>query len=228
MRGIFIFLGVAIIEHFHFILYIFGGFLIYSGVSMAMDKGSDEEEFNLEDNLVMRLGRKYLRFSTDHGGKFFYRMEGKLFFTPLFMVLMLIESTDLIFAIDSIPAIFAITRDDFILYTSNIFAILGLRAMFFLLAGMIDRFHYLQQGLSFVLVFIGIKMLTDIFDHYEYFHQFEFLQYLTPPHWLSLTIVMAILLGSILLSLVRKPVSDDYLKSLEKPGEQGQKQQNKP
>jgi tellurite resistance protein TerC len=216
MRGVFIYLGVALIEQFHFILYIFGAFLIYSGISMMADKSGDDEAFNPEENLVMRLCRKYLRFTTDHNGKFFYRIEGKLFFTPLFMVLMLIESTDLIFAVDSIPAIFAITRDDFILYTSNIFAVLGLRAMFFMLAGMLDRFHYLQQGLSLVLVFIGLKMLLDIFDHYAYFHQFDFLKYLTLPHWLSLVIVLGILLGSIGLSILKRGINSPAEQTIER------------
>lgn len=162
-RAIFIFLGAMLISQFHWILYIFGAFLIYSGVKMFKDDG--ESDFDPEDNPVIKFVRRFFRItSSDHGGKFTFTKYNKLYFTPLFLVLVLIETTDLIFAVDSIPAAFAITQDEFIVYTSNIFAVMGLRAMFFLLAGVLGKFHYLQKGLSFVLIFIGAKMFLEIID----------------------------------------------------------------
>ena len=160
-RAIFIFLGALLISQFHWILYIFGAFLVYSGFKMFKDDG--EEEIDPENNPVVKFVRKYFRFtSSDHGGKFTFTKYNKLYFTPLFLVLVLIETTDLIFAVDSIPAAFAITQDEFIVYTSNIFAVMGLRAMFFLLAGVLGKFYLLQKGLAFVLIFVGGKMLLEI------------------------------------------------------------------
>jgi tellurite resistance protein TerC len=162
-RGIFIFLGALIIHEFHFVLYIFGVLLIYSGIRIYFEDG--DEKIEPEKNIVMRLCRRYLPMTQDdHGGSFVVRLDGKLKFTPLFLVIVLIETTDLIFAVDSIPAAFAITQNEFLVYTSNIFAVMGLRAMFFLLAGIIDKFYLLQKGLSIILFFIGAKMLLEIFD----------------------------------------------------------------
>lgn len=164
-RAIFIFLGALLISQFHWILYVFGAFLVYSGIKMF--KEEEEEEIDPESNPIIKFVRKFFRFtSSDHGGNFTFTKYNKLYFTPLFLVLILIETTDLIFAVDSIPAAFAITQDEFIVYTSNIFAVMGLRAMFFLLAGILGKFHLLQKGLAFVLIFVGGKMLMEIF-HFE-------------------------------------------------------------
>lgn len=161
-RGIFIFVGAYFIAKFHAILYIFGVFLIYSGIKIYFEDSDDK--IDPEKNPIMKLCKKYLPMTTeDFGGKFMVR-KPKLMFTPLFLVVILIETTDLIFAVDSIPAAFAITTNPFLIYTSNIFAVLGLRAMFFLLAGIIDKFYLLQKGLSIILFFIGAKMLLEIFD----------------------------------------------------------------
>lgn len=160
-RAIFIFLGAYLIHQFHWILYIFGAFLVYSGIKIFYENADDEIE--PEKNPVLRFARRYLPFTKEHyGGRFMIRRNKTLFFTPLFLVILLIETTDLIFAVDSIPAAFAITTDEFLIYTSNIFAVLGLRAKFFLLSGIIDKFHLLQKGLSLVLIFIGAKMLLEM------------------------------------------------------------------
>lgn len=162
-RAFFIFVGAFLIHKFHWILYIFGVFLIYSGIRIYFEDG--DEKIEPEKNPILRVCRKYLPISqNDFGGKFFFKEGGKFFFTPLFLVIVLIETTDLIFAVDSIPAAFAITQNEFLIYTSNIFAVMGLRAMFFLLAGIIDKFYLLQKGLSIILFFIGAKMLLEIFD----------------------------------------------------------------
>lgn len=162
-RGVFIFLGGLLINEFHFILYGFGVLLIYSGVRIYLEGG--DEKIEPEKNPIMKLCKRYLPMTPhEHGGKFVVRENGKIKFTTLFLVIVLIETTDLLFAVDSIPAAFAITQNEFLVYTSNIFAVMGLRAMFFLLAGIIDKFYLLQKGLSIILFFIGAKMLLEIFD----------------------------------------------------------------
>src|SRR5690606_23058928 len=187
-RAIFIFLGALLISQFHWILYVFGAFLVYSGFKMFKDDG--EEEIDPESNPIVKFVRKYFRFtSSDHGGKFTFTKYNKLYFTPLFLVLVLIETTDLIFAVDSIPAAFAITQDEFIVYTSNIFAVMGLRAMFFLLAGVLGKFHYLQKGLAFVLIFVGAKMLLEIID----FHI---------PVYISFAVIILAIGSSMILSVM--------------------------
>lgn len=161
-RGIFIFVGALFIHQFHFILYIFGVLLIYSGIRIYFEDG--DQTIDPEKNAIMRLCRRYLPMTTrDHGASFVVREDHRLKFTQLFLVIVLIETTDLLFAVDSIPAAFAITQNEFLVYTSNIFAVMGLRAMFFLLAGIIDKFYLLQKGLSIILFFIGAKMLLEIF-----------------------------------------------------------------
>lgn len=158
MRGIFIAAGVALIQRFHFLIYIFGAFLVVIGARLFRE---EEKEIEPEKNFVLRLVRRVLPVTTEfHGEKFFVRRSG-LWATPLFITLVMVETTDVIFATDSIPAILAITRDGFIVYTSNVFAILGLRAMYFALAGLMDSFHYLNYGLAVVLMFIGAKMLAS-------------------------------------------------------------------
>ena len=162
MRAIFILAGAALIARFHWIIYVFGGFLLITGIRMALHR---HEEIHPEHNPVLKLVRRLVPVTNDyHAGHFFVRQAGRLMATPLFLVLVLVETTDLIFAVDSIPAIFAVTEDPFLVYTSNIFAILGLRSLYFVLAGVMDKFFYLKLGLSAILVFVGAKMLlTDIY-----------------------------------------------------------------
>lgn len=160
-RAIFILLGAYIIAQFHWVLYVFGAILAYTGVKLFHDKKEEHVDFN--NNKIYQLAHKYLRFTKNHhGGKFIVKEGGKWCFTLLFMIVMLVESTDIIFAIDSIPAAFAITQKPFVVFTSNIFAIMGLRALFFLLESILHKFHHLQKGLSFILIFIGVKMLVGI------------------------------------------------------------------
>src|SRR5215475_1072800 len=163
MRGVMIFAGAELIERFSWVMYIFGAFLVYAGVHMLFAK---KENIRPGDSGFYRFASKHLRLSREYSGeKFFVRNGGKLFATPLFLVLLVVEITDITLAIDSIPAIFGITRDPFIVYTSNVFAILGLRAMYFLLAGFLNRLRFLTVGLAFVLAFIGGKMLVEHWVH---------------------------------------------------------------
>lgn len=156
-RAIFIVAGVALIQKFHWIIYLFGAVLIYSGLKMASQK---ETEIHPERNPLLRLFRRLMPVTREYAGnQFFVRRDGRTWATPLLVVLIVIETTDLIFAVDSIPAVMAITRDPFIIYTSNIFAVMGLRSMYFALAGAMDMFHHLHYGLSAILVFVGAKML---------------------------------------------------------------------
>ncbi|HZP36131.1 MAG TPA: TerC family protein [Methylomirabilota bacterium] len=167
MRGVLIGAGVYLIQHFHWIIYVFGGFLVLTGLRMALRR---EHGFMPERNPILGLIRRMVPVTdTYYGQKFFVRRQAgrgfRVVATPLFIVLVFVETTDLIFAVDSIPAIFAITEEPFIIYSSNVFAILGLRAMYFLLAGVIHRFRYLKLGLAVVLVFVGVKMLlADIYE----------------------------------------------------------------
>ncbi len=160
-RAIFIAGGVTLIKNFHWIIYVFGAFLIFTGIKMVLDK---DKEIHPEKSPLLRLFRKFMPVTEGYeNGKFFVRKDSRLYATPLFVVLLVIETTDIIFAVDSIPAILAITQDPFIVYTSNVFAILGLRALYFALAGVIRLFHYLHYGLSAILVFVGTKMLLSDF-----------------------------------------------------------------
>jgi tellurite resistance protein TerC len=187
-RAIFIFVGTFLIHKFSWILYIFGVFLIYSGIRIYFEDG--DEKIEPEKNPILKFCRRYLPISQDErGGNFVVKENGKLLFTPLFLVIVLIETTDLIFAVDSIPAAFAITQNPFLIYTSNIFAVMGLRAMFFLLAGIIDKFYLLQKGLSIILFFIGAKMLLEIW-HVEV------------SVYLSFTVIIATLTLSIIFSVL--------------------------
>ncbi|MDO6390763.1 TerC family protein [Pontibacter sp. BT731] len=187
MRVIFIFAGVALIEKFHWTIYIFGAFLIYTGYKMFTEKGT---QIDPENNPVIKFFRRMMPVTNQlHGDKFFVKVDGKRFATPLFLVLILIETTDLIFAVDSIPAILSITQDQFIVYTSNVFAILGLRSLYFALAHVVDRFVYLSYGLAVILAFVGTKMLLiDIFKI---------------PTFISLLVIAVILIFSIVLSFVK-------------------------
>ena len=188
LRVIFIFAGVALIEKFHFTIYIFGALLIYTGYRMFYH---NDAKINPDKNPVIRFFKKLMPVTPDlHEDRFFTKLNGRRYATPLFLVLILIESSDLIFAVDSIPAILAITQDQFIVYTSNVFAILGLRSLYFALAGVVHRFWLLSYGLAIVLIFVGIKML--LVDFYK-----------IPIGW-SLLFIAAIITGSIFLSLKYK------------------------
>ena len=186
MRAILIAVGATLIAKFHWIIYVFGGFLIITGVKMALQKSTG---IHPEKNPLVRLFKRFMPVANEyHGEKFFIKENGRRFATPLFIVLLMVEFTDLVFAVDSIPAIFAITKDPFIVYTSNVFAILGLRSLYFALAGVMGYFHYLKIGLALVLVFVGAKMM--VVDIYKI------------PIGLSLSVVGGILLLSVLASLI--------------------------
>lgn len=162
-RAVFIGAGAMIISQFHWVLYIFGVILIYTGVKLFEDK--KEEHIDFEKNKIVVFARRYLPFTVNHhNGHFLVKENGRHLFTSLFLIVLLIEATDIIFAVDSIPAAFAISQDPFIVFTSNIFAILGMRSLFFVLEGVMHKFHHLQKGLSFILVFIGLKMLSGLVD----------------------------------------------------------------
>ena len=189
LRALMILAGSVLLTQFHWLLYLFGGFLLLTGVKMWFSAGKEPD---LETNPALRWMRRHLRIAPQHEGNALSVMrDGKRWFTPLFVVLVLIAVTDVIFAVDSIPAIFAITTDPFIVLTSNVFAVLGLRAMFFLLAGMAERFHLLPYGLALILGFIGLKMLT--------------MDLLKLPVLVSLGVVLAILVVTMLLSLKLPP-----------------------
>jgi tellurite resistance protein TerC len=185
MRGTFILLGVWLLNHFHFVIYIFGGLLLLTGIRMAV---REEKPFNAEDNPVARLVRRLIPLSTNYDGKHFFTVEnGKRVATPLLLALIVVEISDLVFAVDSIPAVFAVTSDPFIVYTSNAFAILGLRSLYFFLADLKDRFRYLTHGLSIVLVFVGLKLLASPWIHL--------------PPWVSLVVIAVVLGGAVAFSL---------------------------
>jgi TerC family integral membrane protein len=187
MRATLILAGTALIEQFHWVIYLFGAFLVFTGIRMAFQK---DEELHPDDNPLIKLFRRLMPVTSSYEGqRFFIRRADKLMATPLFLVLLLAESTDLIFALDSIPAIFAVTLDPFIVFTSNVCAILGLRSLYFLLAGAVDKFHYLKLGLATILTFVGVKMiLADIFHI---------------PIVASLLVIIGILAVAIVASLVR-------------------------
>lgn len=194
MRGVMIGLGAALIDNYNWIIYVFGGFLIFAGIRMFFS--SEEETVDLEKNPLLRLLRRVFPVTEGYRGqRFVVRENGKRMITPLLLVLVMIELTDLVFAIDSIPAIFAITREPFIVFTSNIFAILGLRSLYFLLAGIIHKFVYLRYGLAVVLTYVGIKMLVLAFDIHI-------------PTLLSLGVIVVSLGTSIVVSLLSSKAKD--------------------
>jgi tellurite resistance protein TerC len=188
MRAVFILMGITLIQKVHWVIYVFGGFLILTGIKIALEK---EKEIRPERNPVLRIFRRFMPVS-DHyeNDKFFTRKEGRFLATPLFIVLLVVETTDIVFAVDSIPAILAITLDPFIVYTSNVFAILGLRALYFALAGMMRLFQYLHYGLSAILVFVGVKMLVA--------------SVWKIPIGIALGVVAGILLISVVTSIIRQ------------------------
>ena len=186
MRGLFIGLGAALLARFEWIIYIFGALLVITGIRMAVKQ---DEEFNGEQNPVVKFVRRFMPVTAEYHGKHFFTMQdGRRYATPLLLVLVLVEATDLIFAIDSIPAIFGITRDPFIVFTSNIFAVMGLRSLFFLLAHVVTKFHLLKYGLAVILTFVGVKMMIEHWVHI--------------PILLSLAVVLGVLLLSVVASLI--------------------------
>jgi tellurite resistance protein TerC len=186
MRGIFILVGIKLLNAFSWLIYVFGAILIYSGIKLL---GQEDKEIEPEKNIVLRILRKFFRLTDNYeDDKFFVVRQGIRYATPLAVVLVMIETTDLLFATDSIPAVLAISREPFIVYTSNVFAILGLRSLYFALAGMIEVFHLLRYGLSVILIFIGVKMLVS--------------HYVKIPIGIALGAVAGVLLISIVLSLI--------------------------
>lgn len=189
-RIIFIAIGIALVTKFYWILYFFGAFLIYTGIRMFFVK--NDNEFDPEKNIVYRIIRKILPVAnTDAGGRYTTRIGGKKYFTLLFVVVIMLATTDIVFALDSIPAVFAITQNKMVIYTSNIFAVLGLRSLFFLLRGAVSKFDYLQEGIAIVLIFVGAKMLVEYFDIHI-------------PTLVSLVVIIVFLGGSIIFSLYNK------------------------
>ncbi|OGS24666.1 MAG: hypothetical protein A2314_03735 [Elusimicrobia bacterium RIFOXYB2_FULL_50_12] len=187
MRAAFILAGVALIHRFEWLIYVFGAMLVYIGIKLAFEK---EKEIHPEKNPVVNLFKKFFPVTHDHAnGRFFTKIDGRFFATPLFLVLIVIETTDVIFAVDSIPAALAISTDSFVIYSANVFAILGLRALYFALAGAMETFHYLNYGLSVVLTFVGVKMLLADFYHISTIR--------------SLGIITLVLAVSIVLSLLK-------------------------
>ena len=194
MRGVMIAAGVELINQFNWVLYVFGAFLVFTGVKMLF---SGKETMQPEKNLALRLARKIFAVSPDlDGQKYFTRLDGRFALTPLALVLLLVETTDLIFAVDSVPAVFSVTRKAFIVFTSNIFAIIGLRSMYFMLAGALGYFRYLKIGLSLVLAFVGVKMLLDPHGQEPKRFQVEI------PTGVSLMTVATIILIAIVLSVM--------------------------
>ena len=184
LRAVFIMVGAALLTAFHWAIFVFGAFLVYAGVKIVVQK---DTEIHPEKNPLVGFFRRLMPITRDwHGQKFLVRVNGRRFATPLLLVLVMVEATDVVFAVDSIPAIFAVTRDPFIVFTSNIFAILGLRALYFLLASVLHKFHYLKFGIGLVLVFVGAKMLVS-----DYFHV---------PIGISLGVIVTLLAGSVLAS----------------------------
>jgi len=192
MRAVFIAAGITLIAKFHWIIYVFGAVLVISGIKMALQK---DKEIHPERNPVLRLFRLFLQITPEYeGDRFFVRQQGRTLASPLFVVLLMLESADLVFAVDSVPAVLAITPDPFIVFTSNVFAIFGLRSMFFALEGVMKRFHYLHYGLSAVLIFVGAKMLLA--------------GYWKIPTWVSLLVIVSILSASMAASLLMRYESE--------------------
>lgn len=189
MRAVFIFLGVELVERFHWTTYLLGAFLLITGIKLAL---AEDKEVEPEKNLVLRLSRRFLRVTSDFdGSKFFVVRDGRSFATPMFLCLLVVEATDVLFAVDSVPAALGITHDRFVLYSSNVMAICGLRALYFAVAGLIGLFHFLKHGLALILVFVGVKMLIA---HW----------YKIPIPW-ALGGVLGILVAAVLLSVAFKP-----------------------
>ncbi|MBX3097738.1 MAG: TerC family protein [Fimbriimonadaceae bacterium] len=199
-RGIFIAAGSVLLERFHWTMIVFGAFLIFTGIKMVTSK---DQEMDPGKNPLVGLIRRMMPTTDEyHGQKFFTRIDGKMWATPLLLALLVVEFTDIIFAIDSVPAIFAITGEPFIVFTSNVFAILGLRSLYFALAGLMQMFHYLHYGLSAILVFVGGKMLYGFIEKDVWSHLPKF------PAWISLVTILAMLGAAVLASVIRPPAKE--------------------
>jgi tellurite resistance protein TerC len=200
LRFVFVFAGTTLIHYFDWVLPLFGLLLIYTAYRLAFQSG---EEVHPDQNPVLRFARRFFRVSRggheEHGHSFFVRQAGKMCITPMFLVLLVVESTDVVFAVDSIPAIIGITRDTFLVFTSNIFAILGLRALYFLLAGVIDMFRYLHYGLSAVLAFIGVTMIAEYWFKPAGVEEWHLM-----PIWAKLSVIAGVLALSIVSSILAK------------------------
>ncbi len=196
MRAVLIVVGASLIHQFSWLLLVFGAFLIYTGIKLARANEDDKPE--IDNNPLLRLARRMLRITPEyHGQRFFVRLSGVLYATPLLLVLIVVESTDLVFAIDSIPAVIGVSHDPFIIFTSNVMAILGLRALYFLLAGAVDRFHYLKPALAIILTFVGVKMIAE-----QLFHPGESFENLMVVG--SLVFILSVLAIAILASFMRE------------------------
>ena len=201
LRAVFIFAGVALVERFEWVLYIFGVLLLWSAYKIAKH---DEAEVHPDQNLALRLVRKVVPSTSEYDGqKMFTRIDGKRVATPLFAVLVMVESTDVLFAVDSIPAIFAVSQEQFVIFTSNAFAILGLRALYFCLSGMADKFRYLNTGLGVILAFVGVKMILATADVWH------------PPTWLALSVIVGVLTVAVIASLRADARDSDHIEVLD-------------
>ncbi|MEJ7766201.1 MAG: TerC/Alx family metal homeostasis membrane protein [Chitinophagaceae bacterium] len=196
LRIFFISIGIQLVERFNWLLYVFGAIILYTGIKMFAAKAGEDED--LSENRIYKLLLRFLPITQDEaGGKFTVVKDGKRYYTNMFVVIVMLATTDIIFALDSIPAVFAISQRPLVIYTSNIFAVLGLRSLFFLLRGAVNKFSYLQQGIAIVLIFIGLKMLAEIF-------------HITVPIYISLLVILVCILASILYSINRaKEVEDE-------------------
>ena len=193
LRAIMILMGAALVAKFSSVLYFFGVFLIYTAIKMFLHKDEPEEDFKPEETTAYKLMKKFLPMSPNFdGSKFFTKIDGKIFVTPLFVVLIMIELSDVVFAFDSIPAVFSVSQNPFIVYTSNIFAILGLRALFFMIAGIMDLFHYLKLGVSVILLFVGVKMLYPLITKYS----------LGTEHHISIVVSLSVIIGLLSVSII--------------------------
>lgn len=200
LRVIFITIGIALIDRFYWILYVFGAFLVYTGFKMFVT--NTEDEFNPQDNSVYKLLKRILPLTHDSSsGKFTMRIDGKKHYTMLFVVMIMLAATDIVFALDSIPAVFSITQNRMVVYTSNIFAVLGLRSLFFLLRSAVEKFKYLKEGIAIVLIFIGLKMLVSFFGIHLHIA-------------VSLSMIVLCLGGSILFSIYKNNQNQKKIKSL--------------
>jgi len=189
LRIIFIAIGIELIERFHWLLYVFGALLLYTGIKMFMAKADEEQNFS--ENRIYKLLVRFFSITSDEAeGRFTIKKDGKRYYTSMFVVIIMLATTDIIFALDSIPAVFAISQRPLVVYTSNIFAVLGLRSLFFLLKGAVKKFSYLQQGIAIVLIFIGLKMLVEFFD-------------IRVPVYISLLVILVCIIASILYSINR-------------------------
>lgn len=199
LRILFITIGIELIERFHALLYVFGAILLFTGIKMFTAKSEEQE--NLEKNKVYSLLKRFVPLvAEDGGGKFSVRIDGKRYYTNIFVVVIMLATTDIIFALDSIPAVFAISQKPLVIYTSNIFAVLGLRSLFFLLKGAVNKFKYLQQGIAIVLIFIGLKMLAEIV-------------HVKVPVYISLLVILVCIVASIIYSMqvANKEISDEKI-----------------